>query len=104
VFVHLCSTKIPYKTVGKEYIAERLEIEKEILNGLHVVARELRLFLSKRIKREHAEQRREVYSKYLAKINEFTASVINQELVDLAPVLERVIKYKEVDGNAQTSS
>jgi len=104
VFVHLCSTKIPYKTVGKEYIAERFEIEKEIMNGLHVVARELRQFLSKKIKREHAEQRREVYSKYLSKINEFASSVIKREPADLEPVLNKVLKYKEVEQDAQTSS
>ena len=31
VFVHICSTKVPYKTVGKEFIADRPDVEREIL-------------------------------------------------------------------------
>ncbi|NIR86595.1 DNA topoisomerase VI subunit B, partial [Candidatus Bathyarchaeota archaeon] len=42
IVVHLCSTKVPYKTVGKEFIADRPEVKREILNGIREAARKLR--------------------------------------------------------------
>ena len=38
IVVHICSTKVPYKTVGKEFIADRPEIEREIKNGINNVS------------------------------------------------------------------
>jgi len=49
VFVHICSTKVPYKTVGKEFIADRSDVEREVINAVREVARRLSLFLSKKI-------------------------------------------------------
>ena len=40
ILVHVCSTKVPYKTVGKEFIADRPEVKSEILNGIREVARQ----------------------------------------------------------------
>src|SRR5437899_13011941 len=48
VFVHVCSTKIPYKTVGKEFIADRHEVEHQILNAIREAVRNLRLQLAPR--------------------------------------------------------
>jgi DNA topoisomerase-6 subunit B len=47
VVVHVCSTKIPYKTVGKEYMADQPEVEREITNAIRTAARSLRKFLPK---------------------------------------------------------
>lgn len=41
-FIHICATKVPYKTVGKEYIADRPEVEYEIEWALKTCARRLR--------------------------------------------------------------
>ncbi len=54
ILVHICSTKIPYKGVGKECIAEVPEIENEIENAVREVARELRNYLVK--KRKESEE------------------------------------------------
>jgi len=55
--VHICSTKIPYKGVGKESIADVPEIEREIENGIREVARELRSYIiKKRREMEEAEK------------------------------------------------
>ena len=48
VITHICSTKVPYKTVGKEYIADRPEIEAEIKNAVREALRRLSVFLSKK--------------------------------------------------------
>ena len=73
VLVHLCSTKVPYKTVGKEIIADRPEVAREILNGIREVTRELQRYLSRREHVERQVKRLSVFSKYLPKIADFSA-------------------------------
>jgi DNA topoisomerase-6 subunit B len=91
VLVHICSTKIPYKTVGKEFIADRPEVKKEVLNGIREAARRLRRFLSKR---EHVEKERirlSVFSKYLPKIARFSTQLAGRETEpDIEKMLESV--------------
>ncbi|MFB6471207.1 MAG: DNA topoisomerase VI subunit B, partial [Vulcanisaeta sp. AZ3] len=43
IVVHICSTKIPYASAGKEAIAEVPEIESEVRNAIREVARKLKL-------------------------------------------------------------
>ena len=38
---HICSTRIPYKTVGKENVADRQEIERELKLCIQFLARKL---------------------------------------------------------------
>jgi len=57
IFIHLASTKIPYKTVGKEFIAEVDEIKREIDLGLKECARRLSIWLSKKEHTEYAAKR-----------------------------------------------
>jgi len=93
IIVHICSTKIPYKTVGKEYIADRPEVEKEIKNGISSVARKLSLFLSKKISIEHEKRRINIFAKYLPQIAKFSTNLAGKEKVpDIDPLLRR-LKY-----------
>ncbi len=75
VFVHLCSTKIPYKTVGKEMIADIPEVTREILNGVREVARQLQHYLSRREHIKTQVRRLSIFSKYLPQIIEFSAKL-----------------------------
>lgn len=94
VFVHLCSTKIPYKTVGKEFIADRPDVEHEILNAIREAGRNLKLYLSKK---EHlARERRwlDVFEKYLPKVAQFSTKLSRQKKEpDVRPLLKSVMKY-----------
>ena len=45
---HICSTRIPYKTAGKENVADRQEIERELRLALQFLSRKLSSFMSKR--------------------------------------------------------
>ena len=78
VFIHICSLKIPYKTVGKEFIADRPEIEHEILNALREVARQLRLYLSRKNYMEKERKRLDIFSKYLPKIASFSTKLADK--------------------------
>lgn len=94
ILVHICSTKVPYKTVGKEFIADRPEIRREIANGLREVARQIQHFMSKR---EHVDRERKrlgVFSKYLPKIAQFSTQLAGkQNLPDIEKLLTSVKKY-----------
>jgi len=91
VVVHICSTKIPYKTVGKEYIADQLEVEKEITNALRNAARSLRLYISRSIRLAREKRRLNIFEKFLPKIAEFSTKLSDQrETPDIQPLLEVV--------------
>lgn len=94
VLVHICSTKVPYKTVGKEFIADRPEVRREIANGLRKVARQLQLFLSKK---EHVDRERKrlgVFSKYLPKIAQFSTQLAGKKRTpNIEKLLSSVTKY-----------
>ena len=68
---HICSTRIPYKTVGKENVADRPEIEKELRLALQFLARKLSSYMSKRGQAEMAKKRANLYSKYIPLIAQF---------------------------------
>ena len=94
IAVHICSTKVPYKTVGKEFIADRPEVRREIANGLREVARQIQLFLSRR---EHVDRERKrlgVFSKYLPRIAQFSTQLAGKKKVpDIEKLLASVRKY-----------
>jgi len=60
VIIHVCSTKIPYASAGKEAIAEVPEIEKEMRLALRDAAKKLRLYLSRK------EREQELLNKYIS--------------------------------------
>ena len=94
ILVHICSTKVPYKTVGKEFIADRVEVRREMANGLREVARQVQLFLSKREHVDRDRKRLGVFSKYLPKIAEFSAKLAGKaETPDIEKLLTSVKKY-----------
>jgi DNA topoisomerase-6 subunit B len=94
VVVHVCSTKVPYKTVGKEFIADRPEVRKEEANALREVSRQLQHFLSRK-EHVHMEKKRlSIFSKYLPKIAQFSAMLAGEEKApDIEKLLKSVQKY-----------
>jgi len=96
VLVHLCSTKVPYKTVGKEFIADRPEVKREILNGIRDAARELQHFLTKQEHVERERKRLSTFSKYLPKIAQFSTELAGKKKPpDISKLLKSVKKYEE---------
>ncbi|MDA4117262.1 MAG: DNA topoisomerase VI subunit B [Thaumarchaeota archaeon] len=87
VITHICSTKVPYKTVGKEYIADRPEIEAEIRNAVREALRRLSLYLSKKGSMEAVQRKMNIYAKYLPLIARFSTDLAGQK---------RLPKYKQL--------
>ncbi|MEM2914872.1 MAG: DNA topoisomerase VI subunit B [Candidatus Bathyarchaeia archaeon] len=96
ILVHLCSTKVPWKTVGKEMIADRPEVRGEILNGIREVARQLELYLSRQEKVQREKVRLSIFSKYLPKIAEFSTKLSGKEKPpNIEELLRRARKLEE---------
>ena len=68
IVTHVCSTKVPFKGVGKEAVADVPEVESEIEAGIRECARRLRAHLS-RLERLYEAKRWEVtVSKYAGEV------------------------------------
>lgn len=92
-FIHICSTKVPFKSVGKEFIADIPEVEKEIELAIRELLRGLTRY-TRRIQRKREAQRRiEVFKKYLPQIAKFSAELANKRRVpDITPLIGRIEK------------
>lgn len=88
-FIHICATKVPYKTVGKEYIADRPEVEYEIEWALKTCARELRMHLAKKDRASIIQKRLTVFERYLPLISRFSSELAGKPS---QPNVERVLK------------
>jgi len=89
VVTHICSTRIPYKTVGKEYIADRPEIERDLKNAAREALRRLSLFLSKKGSMEAVQRKMNIYGKYLPLIARFSMELAEEK---------RMPRYRKLIG------
>lgn len=72
---HICSTRIPYKTVGKENVADRPELERELKNALQYLARKLAVHMSRQGMADMAKKRANLYAKYVPLIAQFATEL-----------------------------
>ncbi len=79
IVTHICSTRIPYKTVGKEYIADRPEIEYELKNAIRFLARRLSMYLSRKGSIAMAKKRLGLYSRYIPLLARFATELSRAE-------------------------
>jgi DNA topoisomerase-6 subunit B len=76
---HICSTRIPYKTAGKENVADRPEIERELRLALQFLSRKLAAYMSKRGQADMAKKRANLYAKYIPLIAEFCTELAGKK-------------------------
>ncbi len=76
VLTHIASTKVPYKGVGKESVADVPEIERELRNALREAARRLRDYLLKKRKEEEAKKRIVTFMKYTPEVAKSLAVIL----------------------------
>ena len=79
IITHVCSTKIPYKTVGKEYLSDRPELERELKNAIRDALRQLKTYLSRKGSIAMVERKMNIYGKYLPLIAEFVTGLSGLE-------------------------
>lgn len=92
IATHICSTRIPYKTVGKENVADRPEIERELRLGMQFLARKLSSYMSRRGKAEAAKKRANLYAKYIPLIAQFCTELAGQKT---EPRYSTILKAEE---------
>ena len=97
VVVHVCSTKIPYKSVGKEFLADQVEVEKEITNAIREAARDVRIFISRSVRLERQKHRLNIFGKYLPIIAEFASKLSEKDPPNIDKLLNEVIVMKHPD-------
>jgi DNA topoisomerase-6 subunit B len=95
VITHICSTRIPYKTVGKEYIADRPEIEREIKNAAREALRRLGIFLSRKGSMQAVQRKINIYGKYLPLIAKFSTELAGEK---------RLPRYRKLIGEGEGTS
>lgn len=79
IISHICSTRIPYKTAGKENVADRPEIERELKLCLQFLSRKLAAYMSKKGQAEMAKKRANLYAKYIPLIATFATELSGQK-------------------------
>jgi len=79
LLVHVCSTKIPFKGVGKESLADVPELRKEIKLAIMEAARGLKQYLVKRAKEEEAIRKAELIAKYIPEVAKNLAIMLASE-------------------------
>ncbi len=92
VLVHLCSTKIPFKGVGKESIADVDVIHKEIKLAILEVARKLRNYLSKKIKEEEKRKRLVNIAKYIPEITRALMTILREDGVPEDALFKKLVR------------
>lgn len=105
---HICSTRIPYKTAGKENVADRQEIERELRLALQFLSRKLSSFMSKRGQAEMAKKRANLYAKYIPMIAEFCTELSGKKKepnykkmleTEIATETKKAVKEENEIGN-----
>ncbi len=79
VFTHICSTRVPFKTAGKECVADPPEVEREIEMGLRECCRRLKTFLTGKIEVEEHGRRMKAYRRYLPEIARLAAELAGRD-------------------------
>ena len=90
---HICSTRVPYKTVDKENVADRPEIERELRLALQFLSRKLSSFMSKKGQADMAKKRANLYSKYIPLIAQFSTELSGKKK---EPNYKKMIKEPNV--------
>ncbi len=108
VLVHIASTKIPYKGVGKESISDVPEIESEIRNAVQDLARRLRVYLGRKHREYEVRRRITSIAKYLPEIamslailakppTKWSPPSDGEEMVFLEKLVNSISKHLGVD-------
>ncbi|MFN3803614.1 MAG: DNA topoisomerase VI subunit B [Pyrobaculum sp.] len=94
VIIHICSTKIPYASAGKEAVAEVPEIEKEIRLAIRDAAKKLRLYLARKEREMELLNRYISLARYVDEISSNLSIIVNVDKEKLSANLHRLIEKK----------
>lgn len=92
IFVHLCSTWVPFTSESKESIARYPKIVKEIKLALQEAARDLKRHISKKERGKKEKRREKIFNNYLPLVVENAAELAGtDEKLDSDSILKQVV-------------
>jgi len=94
-FTHTAASKVPFKTAGKEYVADREEVRREMRLAFRECARELKIYLSKKTYQQHVFQRAERMLEYLSLLSKYSSALSGKPPISK----ERLLKIVNNDGD-----
>jgi DNA topoisomerase-6 subunit B len=99
IFFHICSTKIPYKTAGKESIAAEGDLKKYMKSCLTDLYRKVSAQIRKELRVKDAENRLRLYRHYIPFIIEAISESINVDAKKLYELFNKLAE-RHVRGDA----
>ncbi len=90
VFFHICSTKIPYKTAGKESIAAEGDLKKYMKSCLADLYRKVSAQIRKELRVKEAENRLRLYRHYIPFIIEAISGSVDVDAKRLYELFNRL--------------
>jgi len=90
LFLNIISTHVPYTSAGKQSVADEPEVYEEVRSAIMDVARELRRFLNRKIRRREQMKRAGIFERYLPIIAKRAANLAETDEPDVGPLLEKV--------------
>jgi DNA topoisomerase-6 subunit B len=94
IVVHICSTKIPYASAGKEAIAEVPEIESEVRNAIREVARKLKLYITRKEKEQELLMKYAIFKMYGEEVANSLSYISKADIEELRSIIDALIKRK----------
>ncbi|CAN5139360.1 DNA topoisomerase VI subunit B [soil metagenome] len=98
IFFHICSTRIPYKTAGKESIAAEGDLKKYMKSCLADLYRKVSAQIRKELRVKEAESRLRLYRHYIPFIIEAISESINIDAKRLYELFNKLAE-KHVRGH-----
>ncbi len=94
IFFHICSTKIPYKTAGKESIASEGSLKKYMRSCLSDLYKKVSAQIRKEIKIKEAENRLRLYKHYIPLIVDAISESINIDAKKLSDAFLKLVENR----------
>lgn len=94
ILVDFLSVWIPYKSEGKQAIAEYPEILKEIKLALQELGRKLKIYLNKKKKRLEKIKKKRILERYLPEVIRSISEITKKDEKEIKLLIENLIKKK----------
>ena len=99
VMVHMASVWVPFTSESKEAVASYPEIQKELRLALQAVGRKLGMYLRRRHRVKHENQRREIFLRYLKEVSNAVGRINRTDPEKLYEQLLEVAKKRTTEAD-----
>ena len=97
LFIHLCSTKVPYKAAGKQSISHLPQIEEEALALYRKLGRALNMFVKKKEQSSRETKKIREFSKMFSLMARYGAALAGSEKAPSTSHMVRRLFEGDVD-------